>query len=45
MGHEAVTSVKEKLKTVSEELEDFVDVSTAVDIEREGDVPRGDGEG
>ena len=31
VGHEAVASVKEKLKTVSEELEDFVDVSCAVD--------------
>lgn len=30
VGHEAVASVKEKLKTVSEELEDFVDVSCAV---------------
>ena len=28
--------MKEKLKTVSEELEDFVDVSAAVDIERPG---------
>jgi len=27
-----VASVKEKLKTVSEELEDFVEVSCAVDI-------------
>ena len=46
VGHEAVTSVKEKLKTVSEELEDFVDVSTAVDIEWDGDVvARRDGEG
>ena len=33
MGFEAVASVKEKLKTVSEELEDFVEVSAAVDIE------------
>ena len=33
VGHEAVASVKEKLKTVSEELEDFVGVSAAVDIE------------
>ena len=32
VGHEAVASVKEKLKTVSEELEDFVDCSYAVDI-------------
>ena len=29
---EGVASVKEKLKTVSEELEDFVEVSSAVDI-------------
>ncbi|MCJ1419099.1 hypothetical protein MMC32_005451 [Xylographa parallela] len=33
VGFEAVASVKEKLKTVSEELEDFVEVSAAVDIE------------
>lgn len=33
VGHEAVSSVKEKLKTVSEELEDFAEVSSAVDIE------------
>lgn len=33
VGHEAVASVKEKLKTVSEELEDFVEVSAAVDID------------
>ncbi len=33
VGHEGVASVKEKLKTVSEELEDFVEVSCAVDIE------------
>ena len=36
VGHEAVASVKEKLKTVSEELEDFVEVSAAVDIDVEG---------
>ncbi|KAF4556732.1 Short chain dehydrogenase-like protein 49 [Elsinoe fawcettii] len=35
VGHEGVASVKEKLKTVSEELEDFVEVSAAVDIGRE----------
>ncbi|KAI9788544.1 MAG: hypothetical protein M1835_002202 [Candelina submexicana] len=46
VGYEAVTSVKEKLKTVSEELEDFVGASTAVDIERHGDgVARRDEEG
>ena len=32
VGYEGVMSVKEKLKTVSEELEDFVEVSCAVDI-------------
>ena len=40
VGFEAVGSVKEKLKTVSEELEDFVEVSNAVDIDdgmEEGD--------
>lgn len=36
VGFEAIASVKEKLKTVSEELEDFVEVSAAVDIEGEG---------
>ena len=33
VGFEGITSVKEKLKTVSEELEDFVEVSCAVDID------------
>ena len=32
VGFEAVACVKEKLKTVSEELEDFVEISSAVDI-------------
>lgn len=32
VGFEGVASVKEKLKTVSEELEDFTEVSSAVDI-------------
>lgn len=32
VGYEGVTAVKEKLKTVSEELEDFIEVSCAVDI-------------
>lgn len=32
VGHEGVNSVKEKLKTVSEELEEFVEVSVNVDI-------------
>ncbi|KAL8826831.1 MAG: hypothetical protein Q9170_007255 [Blastenia crenularia] len=36
VGHEAVGLVKEKLKTVSEELEEFVEISCAVDID--GDV-------
>lgn len=38
VGFEGVASVKEKLKTVSEELEDFVEASAAVDIEREDEV-------
>ncbi|MCJ1406563.1 hypothetical protein MMC19_000629 [Ptychographa xylographoides] len=47
VGYEAVASVKEKLKTVSEELEDFVEISGAVDIdEGQGDVgDAGSGEG
>ncbi|KAF7932227.1 hypothetical protein EAE99_003467 [Botrytis elliptica] len=32
VGHEGIASVKEKLRTVSEEMEDFVEVSCAVDI-------------
>lgn len=32
VGFEGVASVTEKLKTVSEELEDFVEVSCAADI-------------
>jgi len=39
VGHEGVASVKEKLKTVSEELEDFVEVSAAVDIGKEDGTP------
>ena len=41
VGFEGVASVKEKLKTVSEELEDLVEVSGAVDIdgEKEGALP------
>lgn len=35
VGFEGVASVKEKLKTVSEELEDFIEVSTMVDIGKE----------
>ena len=38
VGFEGVASVKEKLKTVSEELEDFVEVSCAVDIDEDGDI-------
>jgi hypothetical protein len=34
VGTEGVTAVKEKLKTTSEELEDFIEVSNAVDIEK-----------
>jgi len=44
VGHEGVASVKEKLKTVSEELEDFVEVSCAVDI-HEGETPEGENGG
>src|SRR2546423_162036 len=36
VGVEGVASVKEKLKTVSEELEDFVDASVAADIDKAG---------
>ncbi|KAK3684663.1 hypothetical protein LTR37_020064 [Vermiconidia calcicola] len=35
VGFEGVTTVKEKLKTVSEELEDFIECSSAVDIEKD----------
>lgn len=35
VGFEGVAAVKEKLKTVSEELEDFVECSSAVDIEKD----------
>ena len=37
VGFEGIASVKEKLKTVSEELEDFVEVSCAVDIDGVGE--------
>ncbi|EON61531.1 hypothetical protein W97_00746 [Coniosporium apollinis CBS 100218] len=37
VGFEGVASVKEKLKTVSEELEDFIEVSAGVDIGRGGE--------
>ncbi|KAL8947500.1 MAG: hypothetical protein Q9222_006219 [Ikaeria aurantiellina] len=39
VGHEAVASVKEKLKTVSEELEDFVEASYAVDVDEDAGSP------
>ena len=39
VGFEGVATVKEKLKTVSEELEDFVECSSAVDIEQEEETP------
>lgn len=42
VGHEGVASVKEKLKTVSEELEDFVEASCAVDIEESGSPQQGE---
>ena len=41
VGHEGVASVKEKLKTVSEELEDFVEVSAAVDIGKHHEIAQG----
>jgi hypothetical protein len=34
VGYEGVASVKEKLRTVSEELEDFIEVSEQVDVSR-----------
>ncbi|KAK4550474.1 hypothetical protein LTR36_000053 [Oleoguttula mirabilis] len=39
VGFEGVGTVKEKLKTVSEELEDFVECSSAVDIEKSEETP------
>ncbi|TKA22682.1 hypothetical protein B0A50_07775 [Salinomyces thailandicus] len=39
VGFEGVSTVKEKLKTISEELEDFVECSSAVDIEKRGETP------
>ena len=39
VGMEGVQAVKEKLKTVSEELEDFIDVSGAVDIAKADELP------
>ncbi|KAF2084387.1 short chain dehydrogenase/reductase family protein-like protein [Saccharata proteae CBS 121410] len=41
VGFEGVASVKEKLKTVSEELEDFSETSAAVDIGRAEDLGGG----
>jgi NAD(P)-dependent dehydrogenase (short-subunit alcohol dehydrogenase family) len=38
VGMEGVTTVKEKLKTVSEELEEFAECSTAADIEKNEDM-------
>ncbi|EXJ87579.1 hypothetical protein A1O3_04539 [Capronia epimyces CBS 606.96] len=40
VGVEGVASVKEKLKTVSEELEEFADVSASADIGRQGSSAR-----
>jgi hypothetical protein len=37
VGQEGVASVKEKLKTVSEEMEDFIQASFAVDYAADGD--------
>ena len=39
VGCEGVATVKEKLKTVSEELEDFVECSSAVDIDKDEESP------
>lgn len=38
VGQEGVASVKEKLKTVSEELEDFIQASFAVDVAADSDL-------
>ena len=40
VGFEGAEAVKEKLKTVSEELEDFVECSSAADIERTAETPQ-----
>lgn len=37
VGQEGVASIKEKLKTVSEELEDFIQASFAVDVAADSD--------
>ena len=44
VGHEGVGAVKEKLKTVSEELEEYVGVSCAVDVHELGQEVDGDEE-
>ncbi|EEH33557.2 short chain dehydrogenase/reductase family protein [Paracoccidioides lutzii Pb01] len=43
VGAEGSAAVKEKLKTVTEELEDFIDCSSAVDIHYNSDVGGGSG--
>lgn len=40
VGFEGIASVKEKLKTVSEELEDFVEVSEQADVPRLDERPK-----
>ncbi|KAI9650046.1 hypothetical protein NHQ30_000059 [Ciborinia camelliae] len=40
VGHEGIASVTEKLNTVTEEMEDFVEVSCAVDIYTKSEVRR-----
>mgnify|MGYP001658449796 CR=1 FL=1 len=45
VGQEGVASVKEKLKTVSEELEDFIQASFAVDVAADSDIMPGMNEG
>ncbi|KAI9742057.1 MAG: hypothetical protein M1834_000447 [Cirrosporium novae-zelandiae] len=45
VGFEGIASVKEKLKTVSEELEDFIECSAAVDIGKDDDGVGGGGLG
>jgi hypothetical protein len=43
VGWEGIASVKEKLKTVSEELEDFVEISESVDVDVPGSGGGADG--
>ncbi|OGE51055.1 hypothetical protein PENARI_c014G11970 [Penicillium arizonense] len=45
VGQEGVASIKEKLKTVSEELEDFIQASFAVDVGADSDIMPGMNEG